>query len=419
MIRQALLSVFVLACFWQAASGQEPAAAADETLTVPPAVSKLDGLLTRMSAFLKATPGFKVEAKSKWQLDGVETPGTGSVYQLQVQNPGIGRLDIGGTEESSGKLTCVSDGETITRLFSDGRMHAHSTAPGDVHDFAKDAFTDSSLRGSGIDLILEPDREHIVMTSVSDVQSLGTEEVAGQQAEHFRCTWDRSADIEFWIATGERPVLLRLIRKQEVAVEANQPRQLTISTEFTWSHNLTLAPEQLELKLPEGAFAVKDLQTFLLQGATHTLLGKPAPQVEFRSLDAKPWDIAQYRGKSVVVLFFWSSWAAPSVEEKVSLAAFLEKYKERAKFYAVNVGESADAVRGFISKANYPWPVLLDPDQQGSAAYRITSVPVAVIVGLDGTIQAVHVGNSPEQRTLFERDLEQVLAGKPLVVGEP
>lgn len=419
MIRHALLSVCVSACFWQAASAQEGEAPANGTLEVSPAVSKLDGVMSRMSAFLKAMPGFQVDAKSNWQLDGLAVPASGSAYRLQVQNPRVGRLEIGGGEESSGKLTCVSDGTTITRLFSDGRLQAYSTGPGDVHDFAKDAFTDSSLRGSGIDLILEPDREHIVMTSVSDVQSLGIEEVAGQQAEHFRCRWNRFADIEFWIATGERPVLLRLIRKQEVAVEPGQLRQLTIRSEFTWSYQLTITAEQLKLALPAEAFAVTDLQTFLLQGATHTLLGKPAPQVEFRSLDGKPWGIDRHRGKSVVVLFFWSSWAAPSVEEKVSLAAFLEKFKGRTEFYAVNVGESADAVRDFIAKANYPWSVLLDSDQRGSAAYRITSIPVAVIVGLDGTIQAAHVGNSPEKRSLFERDLEQVLAGKSAAVDKP
>lgn len=45
----------------------------------------------------------------------------------------------------------------------------------------------------------------------------------------------------------------------------------------------------------------------------------------------------------------------------------------------------------------------------------MTSLPVTVLIAKDGTLQAAHVGTTPEVRTLIRRDLQQLVEGKPVV----
>jgi len=85
---------------------------------------------------------------------------------------------------------------------------------------------------------------------------------------------------------------------------------------------------------------------------------------------------------------------------------------------AIDVGEDADSVRAFVEKQKYTHPVVLDPKQQATAAYRITSLPVTVLIGKNGTVQAVHVGTSLEERALIRADMEALVAGKQLVTAE-
>ena len=80
--------------------------------------------------------------------------------------------------------------------------------------------------------------------------------------------------------------------------------------------------------------------------------------------------------------------------------------------------EADGSVRAFVEKQEYTHPVVLDPKQEATAAYRITSLPVTVLIGKDGTLQAVHVGTSPEERALIRADMEKLVAGNRLVTEQ-
>ncbi len=132
-------------------------------------------------------------------------------------------------------------------------------------------------------------------------------------------------------------------------------------------------------------------------------------------LDGKKWDLTQHRGKQIVVLFFFASWAAPSTNDMPSVLRFVEEYEQQGVvFYAIDVGEESEAARAFLETQEYSHPVVLDPHQQATAAYRVTSLPVTVLIGKDGTLQAVHVGTSPEERALIGADLRKLVTGTQL-----
>jgi len=170
------------------------------------------------------------------------------------------------------------------------------------------------------------------------------------------------------------------------------------------------------IDMPPDAIEVKDLQTYLLQGGTDKLLGKPAPSVALKLLDGSEWNLEKHRGEGLVVLFFFATWATPSTQDMPAVLESIRKYESRGVvFYAVAAGEPPKIVRDFVASQKYTHPVVLDPELKAAAAYRVTALPVTVLVGKNGTLQAAHVGISPEDRALIRQDLEQLLEGKPLV----
>jgi len=79
----------------------------------------------------------------------------------------------------------------------------------------------------------------------------------------------------------------------------------------------------------------------------------------------------------------------------------------------VNVGDTARAVRVVTEKAGFKSKVLLDAGGEGMAAYR-AQVPTVVLIGKDGTVQAVHRGRRADTREQVKKDLDALLKGDTL-----
>jgi peroxiredoxin len=93
----------------------------------------------------------------------------------------------------------------------------------------------------------------------------------------------------------------------------------------------------------------------------------------------------------------------PSTIEQVN-----REYRDRGLVvYAINIEESRKAVASWIDKHKATVPVLLDPDGDVSAAYRITATPTAFLIGRDGKLIAKAIGTkdwtSEHGRALLQR----------------
>ncbi len=414
MFTRSILQVPLLLLTSLAAARAQDAAPANG-LKTDPAVQKLDAVMSRMEAFLKGLPTFQVETSTQWRLEGEQPRAGGSAYRLIVQHPQACRLEVRSTGGGKASLVCVTDGKVLTRLYTDGRLAVFSRQDGGLEQLTADAMTESSLKGSGLDLIARSDIYSAVMAAVSEVKYAGEEDVKGRRAHHFSAAWDGGSVVDFWIAADREPVLLRAKRALQISNDGKPSRKLEVENDLAWKLDADVPKEQWALEIPAGASEAADVQTYLLKGGTDQLVGQPAPNIALKTLGGADWDLAKHRGQHVVVVFFWTTWATPSTQDKPALAAFLKQYENRGVvFYAVDVGETPEKVRAFVEREKYTHPVVLDPQQEGAAAYRVTSVPAAVLIGRDGTLQAVHVGNSPEARELIRQDLEQLVDGKPL-----
>ena len=129
------------------------------------------------------------------------------------------------------------------------------------------------------------------------------------------------------------------------------------------------------------------------------LLGKRAPGLELDQLDGGRVSLAEHLGKRVVILIFWASWSAPSTEGMGSLNEFVEQCRRQdAPVFAVNLGEDVATVRQTVAEMGYRGSVLLDARAESLKVYKMGALPITILIGKDGTVQAYHTGSTPEVR---------------------
>ena len=393
----------------EAASGDKPAAAPDDG-----AVKRLDEVLVRALKLFRDSPTSQVETTTRWSLAGTPPRAGITRCKLGVAKNGAYRLEVSADSSRAAKLVCVSDGQQTTRLYTTDSLAIFSKNNGRLAQVLDDVLTDNSLKGTGLNIVLRPDVREFVLESATDIQDHGEEEIKGRKADHFSAGWIGGSKIDFWVSTGERPVLLRWKRVMQIESGAG-PRELRLDSELNWTFEGIDAASLGKVTVPEGAIETADLQGYLVRGGTDSLLGKPAPSLSLKLLDGADWDVSKHRGEKVVVLFFFATWATPSTLDMPKLLAFIDTYKDKGvAFYAVNAGESADEVQAFLAQAKYTHPVVLDPRQKATSAYHITSLPVTVMIAKDGAVQSAHVGASDEIRALIRQDLQVLVEGRKL-----
>jgi peroxiredoxin len=395
-------------------------ARADDEKLAP---DKLDATRTRFLAlvrdaaqFLQQTPAYAVQIACDYKTeteDKATVEGTNH-YRLVWQRPGHFRIECTPQGRSAPELTSVCDGKTLTTLLVPRKMYSREEAHQPAEDLRRDALVMMSLEGSGIDLLLRPDLADHVANMVSHVQDLGVEALEGGKAEHFKVRWgDR--DVELWLATEGSPVLRQLRRTLVTPVQGHTFR-MTTTARLVWKRDEKFPADTFTIRLPEGARKVADLYAALVEGGTGELLGKPAPALGLKLLDGQSFQLASHKGKDVVVLLFWATWAAPGPEELSALDQLVKDYHAKGvAFYDVGVGQREGEVKRFTAKQHLPGKVVLDPRSESVDAYGLTALPCLVLVGKDGTVQAFCRTSRPAEREQLRKDLHALLKGEPLI----
>ena len=133
--------------------------------------------------------------------------------------------------------------------------------------------------------------------------------------------------------------------------------------------------------------------SFNLSGRSRLGKGVSAPQFELPDLDGKTVNLADYKGK-VVLLNIWATWCPPCVEEMPSMEKLHQDLKdEDFEILAVSIDVSgAKAVIPFMKKHKLSFSVLTDTEGAIKSLYQTTGVPESFIIDKQGIIVEKVIG---------------------------
>lgn len=415
------IAVAALMCLFAsrlaAQTAQAPVPLVAPTVQLSAAEQEFDTIVRDLEKRLLEAGSFAVDVKSQWETRGSDANAKGTnLYRVAVQAGGKLRVEAGSVERGPAQFICVSDARTITRLLRSRNIYSQHSAGETLGELHHDAFTDNVLTASGVEYLIRPQFRADLIARIRGVEDLGREKVGAAELRHFRLTLIGDDLLDLWFTTEAQPLLSRLVVTKKIAIDHERSFQLVTDGTFTWQVGIKHAEGTFALPLPPEAKRVDDLLATLEERGVEQLLGKPAPALELTDLQGTPVTLTQQLGKQVVVLIFWASWCAPSVENMDSLNEFVATCdKAGGVVYFINLGDPREVVAATVKEKGLQGRVLLDPESATLGSYPVGAIPVTILIGKDGTVQAVEAGISEETRKRIRAAAQTLLSGKTLV----
>ena len=126
-----------------------------------------------------------------------------------------------------------------------------------------------------------------------------------------------------------------------------------------------------------------------------------APKIITKTLDGNTINLADYKGKRVV-LNFWATYCPPCKEEMPQLQHYFEESAEaqNAVILGVNLTDQdigMKAIKKFVNEYEVTFPILLDEKGEISSNYGVITIPSTIIVNGEGYIETQIVGPVTEE----------------------
>ena len=141
--------------------------------------------------------------------------------------------------------------------------------------------------------------------------------------------------------------------------------------------------------------------------------GGPTQPLALKDLGGQLHDLADYRGR-VVVVNFWATWCQPCREELPSLERLRDAMRgRRFEAVAVNVAEGEARVRRFLQEVPLRLPFLLDGDGETQRAWKVRGLPATFLVDRKGVIRYWYLGELDWAQPAILRAVESLLSETP------
>jgi len=122
------------------------------------------------------------------------------------------------------------------------------------------------------------------------------------------------------------------------------------------------------------------------------LVSGAAPEISASFIDGSPIQLAQYRGKPLL-LHFWATWCSICRLEQSSIQSLSHSYQ--VVTIAMQSGEG-QKVQEFMRQESLNFPAIADAGGEISQLYGVNAVPTSFILDSNGKIKFTETGFSSE-----------------------
>jgi thiol-disulfide isomerase/thioredoxin len=103
-------------------------------------------------------------------------------------------------------------------------------------------------------------------------------------------------------------------------------------------------------------------------------------------MDGGNFRLEQTQGKPTV-LVFWASWCGPCRKEAPEVARIAHSYGAAINVVGVNAGETLSVARRAAAEMGVTWPVVMDSDGKIQSQYKVTGIPLVLVLDKDGLVR--------------------------------
>lgn len=297
-------------------------------------------------------------------------------------------------EGSSGQRIRINDGESD--WFYSPRVHQYSvqSAEGKARSVAQGtaAGTTEGWIKSAIHslLTLDEDADGAVLQHDEVLRIDGSRipcyVVRTTREMSFREGTNSVRENTYWIDKVSRRVRKAvLVSRGPVSMEDDESDK-TRTVEITYTRvDLDTPPDQalFRFKPPADAYLIEDARQPISQPVS---IGRSAPRLKLNEKNGGSFDLAELKGK-VVLVDFWASWCGACMEEMKVIAQLPQSYLNHG-LVIVSLDEDEAPERGdsYFSSQPFRWRNLHDIGEVYRRSWGASAVPMAVLVDRDGKV---------------------------------
>lgn len=144
--------------------------------------------------------------------------------------------------------------------------------------------------------------------------------------------------------------------------------------------------------------------------------GDSLPPFTTKDLKGNEVNLADYLGRKVILLDFWSIYCAPCVEEMPGLIDLYNKYNRKGlEVFGISLDSHFNARRlnKFVEgyEQRIPYPIIHDARSEIRRMYGVSTLPTTIIVDSGGKVKLFHIGFTKEDRKMIDDYINRLMSG--------